>query len=75
MLRRLFRGRDRLADADPKVRREAVLALDAAGARAQAGQLARLLADDPDRSVRLAVIERLDSVDVPEARARRRVDR
>lgn len=64
MLRRLFRSKDRLGDADPRNRREAVLALDAGRARAEADRLARMLVDDPDRAVRLAVIERIDAIDV-----------
>lgn len=64
MLRRFFKGRDRLNDPDPRVRREAVASLDTAGARARRDDLARLLEDDPDRAVRLAALERLDAIDV-----------
>ncbi|MBX3705262.1 MAG: DUF349 domain-containing protein [Pseudomonadales bacterium] len=64
MLRRFFKGRDRLNDPDPRVRREAVASLDTAGARARRGDLARLLEDDSDRAVRLAALERLDAIDV-----------
>jgi hypothetical protein len=63
MLRKLFRGRDRLASPDAQVRREAVLALDAAAAASCRDALAELLGSDPDRGVRLACIERLDSID------------
>src|SRR6476659_2170630 len=63
MLRRFFKGRDRLSDPDPKIRREAIRELDAERARARSTDLAALLADDPDRSVRLATIERLDAID------------
>jgi hypothetical protein len=63
MLKVFFRRRDRLSDSDPRVRREAVLALDESAARTRGAELADLLAKDPDRSVRLAAIERLQRID------------
>jgi exonuclease SbcC len=63
VLRRFFKGRDRLGDPDPQIRREAVRALDAERARDRSAELAALAADDPDRNVRLAAIERLEAVD------------
>ncbi|MEZ5557210.1 MAG: DUF349 domain-containing protein [Pseudomonadales bacterium] len=58
MLRRLFKGRDRLADPDPAVRRDAVLQLDA-GDPEQAATLARLLQEDADAGVRRACLDRI----------------
>ena len=59
MLRRLFKGRRGLNDPDPVARRAAVLALDDDGAADLAGELERLLAEDPDDEVRLACLARL----------------
>jgi exonuclease SbcC len=63
MLRRFFRGRDRLSDPDPQIRREAIRELDPERARERSAELAALVADDPDRTVRLAAIERLDAME------------
>jgi len=61
MLHRFFKNRDRLNDPDPRIRREAVLTLDAGQARGRVDTLVELLLADPDRGVRLAVIERLET--------------
>ena len=67
MLRRLFKGRRGLNDPDPVARRAAVLALDDEGAADLAGELERLLAEDPDDEVRLACLARLRDPDVVKA--------
>lgn len=81
MLRRLFKSRQPLTHPDAAVRRSAVTGLSDADAAQMAGELGRLLRDDPDPQVRLACLVRvrdrallqslLDDPHLGEAAARR----